>query len=121
MSNDNPNHGSNNSFSHAFLPGLILGLIVGAVAGAFLPDLMGGPRLPDQTMTGQPDGESRRGERVRQDEQPGVEEPLNELREEMEDNPPEHDVHDQSNEDDGQMKKPDDPASSSGSPPTAEG
>lgn len=39
---------SNNSFSHAFLPGLILGLIIGAVAGAFLPDWLGGPKLPAQ-------------------------------------------------------------------------
>ncbi len=119
-SNDTPNRGSNNSFSHAFLPGLILGLIVGAVAGAFLPDFLGGPRLPDQTLSAQPDGESPRGERVRQDDQPGVQEPLNELHEEMENNPPEPDVHDPSNEDDGKMMKSDDPASS-GSPPPGEG
>lgn len=34
------------SFTHAFLPGLILGLVVGAVGGAFLPDLLGGSRIP---------------------------------------------------------------------------
>lgn len=41
------------SFSHAFLPGLILGLVIGAGAGAFLPDLMGGNRIP--TPTGETD------------------------------------------------------------------
>ena len=48
MSNGNT---KNNSFSHAFLPGLILGLIIGAVAGAFLPDFLGGPKLPEATGT----------------------------------------------------------------------
>lgn len=48
MSNGNT---KNNSFSHAFLPGLILGLIIGAVAGAFLPDFLGGPKLPETTGT----------------------------------------------------------------------
>lgn len=48
MSN-NSNSSPNNSFSHAFLPGLILGLIVGAVAGAFLPDFLGGPKIPAHT------------------------------------------------------------------------
>ncbi|MFK7884403.1 MAG: hypothetical protein AB8F26_09520 [Phycisphaerales bacterium] len=42
MSNEN----NSGSFSHAFLPGLILGLVIGAAAGAFLPDLMGGNRIP---------------------------------------------------------------------------
>ena len=46
MSNNN-SADSNSSFSHAFLPGLILGLIVGAVAGAFLPDFLGGPKMPE--------------------------------------------------------------------------
>ncbi len=36
---------NNSSFAHAFLPGLILGLIIGAVAGAFVPDMMGGPKI----------------------------------------------------------------------------
>lgn len=34
------------SFTHAFLPGLILGLVIGAVAGAFLPDWLGGSKIP---------------------------------------------------------------------------
>lgn len=40
---------NNGSFSHAFLPGLILGLVLGAVAGAFLPDFMGGSKIPAAT------------------------------------------------------------------------
>jgi len=36
---------NNTSFAHAFLPGLILGLIIGAVAGAFVPDMLGGPKI----------------------------------------------------------------------------
>ena len=42
----NTHHGS---FSHAFLPGLILGLVIGAVAGAFLPDFLGGNKIPPPT------------------------------------------------------------------------
>lgn len=37
---------SSGSFTHAFLPGLILGLVIGAVAGAFLPDWLGGSKIP---------------------------------------------------------------------------
>lgn len=51
MSNENAN---TSSFSHAFLPGLILGLVIGAVAGAFLPDLMGGSKIPPPTHEGSP-------------------------------------------------------------------
>lgn len=36
---------ASSSFTRAFLPGLILGLVIGGLAGAFLPDLMGGPKL----------------------------------------------------------------------------
>jgi hypothetical protein len=51
-SNGNSGNQSNSSFSHAFLPGLILGLIVGSVAGAFLPDFLGGSKMPEIKATG---------------------------------------------------------------------
>jgi hypothetical protein len=40
------NQTNSNSFAQAFLPGLILGLVIGAAAGAFLPDLLGGNKIP---------------------------------------------------------------------------
>ncbi len=55
------NSNSNSSFSHAFLPGLILGLIVGSVAGAFLPDFLGGNKLPEHRVVG--DGTSQARDR----------------------------------------------------------
>ena len=70
MSNENAN--SNSSFSHAFLPGLILGLIIGAVAGAFLPDLLGGPKIPAATSSshsGNTTPRDREGEPAMTDEQ----------------------------------------------------
>lgn len=42
-------HANSGSFAHAFIPGLILGLVIGAVAGAFLPDWIGGPKIPAPT------------------------------------------------------------------------
>ena len=63
MSNNN----SNSSFSHAFLPGLILGLIIGAVAGAFLPDFLGGNKLPAQRVAGEGQVAGDRGERSTED------------------------------------------------------
>lgn len=43
------NKSNSGSFAQAFLPGLILGLVIGAVAGAFLPDLLGGSKIPAPT------------------------------------------------------------------------
>lgn len=64
------NSNSNSSFSHAFLPGLILGLIVGSVAGAFLPDFLGGNKLPEFRAVGDGTGHSRdRGEEMSYDEE----------------------------------------------------
>ena len=54
------------SFAHAFLPGLILGLVIGAVAGAFLPDWIGGSKIPAPT------GEVTPGERTERDGMPAV-------------------------------------------------
>lgn len=56
MSNEN----TSGSFTHAFLPGLILGLVIGAAAGAFLPDIMGGSKIPaDELGTHAPSAEPR--------------------------------------------------------------
>ncbi|MEM9372538.1 MAG: hypothetical protein AAGA55_02745 [Planctomycetota bacterium] len=67
---DAPHNGHNGSFSHAFLPGLILGLVIGAVAGAFLPDWMGGSKIPAPDAEVDPSVPATRdGEAVPTDEQ----------------------------------------------------
>ena len=70
-SNSNGNAGgqSNSSFSHAFLPGLILGLIVGGVAGAFLPDFLGGSKMPE--IKASSPGHMDRGEHMDYEERGG--------------------------------------------------
>jgi len=74
----NDNHSG--SFSHAFLPGLILGLVIGAVAGAFLPDFIGGSKIPT------PSGEiTPRDAGPRDGETPMTEEDIQGLIDEAED------------------------------------
>ena len=64
-------HATSGSFAHAFLPGLILGLVIGAVAGAFLPDLLGGNRIPAPATDATP---AAAGDRDARDEMPSQEE-----------------------------------------------
>lgn len=100
MSNStNSSNTSNNSFSHAFLPGLILGLIIGAVAGAFLPDWLGGPKLPTHRgemgdMTQPMDhGDRDQGEdSLSEEDQRLIDDAMNSADDEIEDNAPKIDT-----------------------------